>query len=222
MTAAATAQRALLSTTLTTVIAAIALLVLNSRLEAFRQGSTDTFDSALSIANLADWGARPLVVVGVAASGWYVMRWTTIVYGNILSFGKTVLRLPPSAVPWAFFVPILNFFAPRRLINDAWRAADERHQGGKDWMLLRGNVWTGVAWLAGAVALALHAAGWRVGNRTVDAAIGSNRLAMLGYLAIGAAAGCAVMMIQRITERQESRNAELDAMAAGEDPVRGT
>jgi hypothetical protein len=211
--AAGTAQRVLLGTALTTIIAAVTLWVLNSRLEAFKTGASDTFDAALSVARLADWGTRPLVLIGVAASLWYVMRWTAVAYANIPSFGRTRLRLPLSAVPWSFLVPGLNVVAPRRLINDAWRAADEGHFGGQDWMLQPGNRWTGIAWLAGAGGTALHFAGWLVGNASVDAAITSNRLAMLGYVAACGALLSGVMMIQRVTERQEARNAELDEIA---------
>ena len=169
--AAGTVQRTLFSAGIITLIAAATLWILNSRLEAFKAGAPDTFDSALAVGRLADFGTRPLVVLGVVASGWFLMRWTVIVYGNIPSFGRTSLRLPTSAVRWMFVIPGVNLFVPRRLIDGAWRGADATHFGGRDWMLQPGNRWTSPTWAGGTVAIALHLIGWRTGSSSVDSAI---------------------------------------------------
>lgn len=211
--AAGTAQRVLLSTAIISFIAAAALWVLNGRLEAFKNTQPGTFDSALSVARLADWGTRPLTLLAIGLSVWYLMRWTAIAYGNIFSFGRTSLRLPQTAIPWAFFVPGLNAVAPRRLINDAWRAADSGMYGGQDWMLQHGNRWTNTAWTLGAAAAVFHLVGWRIGNGTVDEAMASNRWAMLGYVAVALAMLGSVMMVQRVTDRQEARNRELEKVS---------
>lgn len=211
--AAGTAQRALLSTALIAGIAAGTLLALNTRLAAFKGGAPESFDAALTLAGLADWGTRPLTIIAIVASMWYLMRWTGIVYSNIFSFGKTSLRLPPTAIPWAFFVPGLNLLAAPRLINDAWRAADPTSRGGPDWMLQPGNRWTRLTWSAAIVSIGFHLVGWTIGSSTVDAAIAANRWAAAGWIAVVVAAGSAVLMVQRVTERQERRNEELDAAA---------
>lgn len=212
--AAGTAQRALLSTALIAGIAAGTLLALNNRLAAFKGGAPESFDAALTLAGLADWGTRPLTLMAIVAGMWYLMRWTGIVYSNIFSFGKTTLRLPPTAIPWAFFVPGLNLLAAPRLINDAWRAADPASRRGSDWMLQPGNRWTRIAWSAAIASVGLHLVGWTIGSATVDAAIAANRWAAAGWIAVVIAAGAAVLMVQRVTERQERRNEELQATVA--------
>lgn len=209
--AAGTAQRALLSTAIIAAIASGTLLALNNRLAAFKGGAPESFDAAVTLAGLADWGTRPLALVGIVMSAWYLMRWTAIVYSNIFSFGKTSLRLPPTAVPWAFLVPGFNLIAPPRLINDAWRAADPSSRGGQDWMLQPGNRWIRLTWGAATVSVVLHAVGWTVGSSTVDAAIAANRWAAAGWAAAVVAAGAAVLMVQHVTERQERRHEQLVA-----------
>jgi hypothetical protein len=209
--AAGTAQRALLSTALMAVIAAGTLLALNDRLAAFKRGAPESFDAAVTVAGLADWGTRPLAILALVLSLWYLMRWTAIVYSNIFSFGKTSLRLPPTAVPWAFFVPGFNLLVPPRLINDAWRAADPSSGAGQDWMLQPGNRWTTATWGAATISIVLHAVGWTVGSASVDAAIAANRWAAAGWGAATVAAGAAVLTVQRVTEHQERRHRELTA-----------
>ena len=51
-----------------------------------------------------------------------------------------------------------------------------------------------------------------MGNATVEAAIASNRWAMAGYIAIAVGMVAGVVMVQQITDRQESRNGTLDAL----------
>lgn len=207
--AAASAQRMLLGAGLVSFVAAGTMLVLNMRLRSFRDGDAEAFDAAVSVGRLADYGTRPLVVIAIAMAWWLLIRWAEIVYGNVASFGRTNQRLPPESVRWSFMIPVVNLITPRRLINDAFRAAGDARTAGRDWLNLPGNVWTTAAWSFGLVALGAHLVGWWLGSATVDAAVAANDWAMLGYLAQVGATAASGKMIQQVTDRQEHRRAAL-------------
>jgi Domain of unknown function (DUF4328) len=56
----------------------------------------------------------------------FFIRWLHRAYGNILPLGAQYPRYSRSAAIWSWFVPILNLWRPKQVINDVWRASDPK------------------------------------------------------------------------------------------------
>jgi len=54
----------------------------------------------------------------------FFIRWFSAAYKNLPSLGAENLRYGPGWAVGSWFVPILNFFRPKEIANDIWRASD--------------------------------------------------------------------------------------------------
>lgn len=62
-------------------------------------------------------------VVFAFAAGFFI-AWLHRVYGNLFALGAQYPRYSRATAIWSWFVPILNLWRPKQVINDVWRASD--------------------------------------------------------------------------------------------------
>jgi hypothetical protein len=72
---------------------------------------------------------RQLIVAGVQTAvflvaGFFFIRWLHHAYRNLRALGAGNLRYASATAVWSWFVPILNLWRPKQVINDVWRASD--------------------------------------------------------------------------------------------------
>lgn len=54
----------------------------------------------------------------------FFIRWLHRAYANIVPLGAQYPRYSTGTAIWSWFVPILNLWRPKQVINDVWRASD--------------------------------------------------------------------------------------------------
>jgi Domain of unknown function (DUF4328) len=54
----------------------------------------------------------------------FFIRWLHQAYANITALGAQYPRYSRGTAIWSWFVPILNLWRPKQVINDTWRATD--------------------------------------------------------------------------------------------------
>jgi hypothetical protein len=132
------------------------------------------------------------------------LRWQVVAHRNLPALGEPEPRVSVGAGVAAWFVPLVSFVRPFRVVGDLWRAG-ERDAGTP--ALLR--VWW-VAWLA---ALAAVVAAWTLLGEAAD--VGERqRIDALraGATALSAAAaGLALAVVSQSSSRQEARARALAA-----------
>lgn len=140
------------------------------------------------------------LVTGVA----FVM-WLRRIYRNLRALGVRWMRLSPGWAVWAWFVPGFNLIAPKRMLDDIWRATglEAPHPIGDRWR--RGPVpwWLHAWWVlfVGAAAL-LIAGAW------IDSGLDDRGAVLMLVLAAALSLvvlPAAVLVIGGVTRRQEAR-----------------
>jgi hypothetical protein len=140
--------------------------------------------------------------------------WFSLAYRNMLAMGAANPRYGPRWAVWSWFIPILNFFRPKQVMNDIWRGSDPRLQpGDESWQdrsypaLL--NWWWG-AWLISGIVLRMGS----TGNSTTPAELrGEVALRIAGDLLLLGAVALAICVVVRVTRRQEDRRLHSGASA---------
>ncbi|NNF69286.1 MAG: DUF4328 domain-containing protein [Acidimicrobiia bacterium] len=197
------AQLALLAFGLVAVATIGGLLLLNIRLDAFREG-TGTLEAAERIRDILNLWLRPLAVgFGALALG-LVIAWAYRAHENLGAFGISQRRVPGWASLVSWFVPVVNLVTPRRVINDAWRGshpdATERN-----WTSYRRNRWVDVWWVAAVAAIGAAVLSFLEGNDTTAASMDGNTWLALGYGLLVLMVLAAVRTIETVNSRQRSR-----------------
>ena len=147
--------------------------------------------------------------------------------------GPVVLRYRSGWAIGAWFVPILNLFRPKQIMNDIWRGSFSHPGAGKTWRLttVSGLVhwWWGL-WIASfAVRLAARAArpsgqDLNTRNQTLDALEAERAsfyIDMLAAALLIAAAALAIMIVRRVTKAQDRGEDVALAEPREETPVVG-
>ncbi len=52
---------------------------------------------------------------------------------NLAALGSFEVKHRPSDVPWAFFIPVLNFYKPFLIMNEIWKASSPQSPSGNAW-----------------------------------------------------------------------------------------
>ncbi|MGH3112068.1 MAG: DUF4328 domain-containing protein, partial [Gaiellaceae bacterium] len=79
---------------------------------------TASDDRQVAIA-LVQWGLWILTAV-------FFIAWLHRAYKNLRPLGVQLLRYGPGWAIGAWFVPILNLFRPKQIVNDVWRGSDPK------------------------------------------------------------------------------------------------
>ena len=144
--------------------------------------------------------------------------WLYRVYSNLKPLGAYELRFGKGWAIGGWFVPILNWWRPKQIVNDAWRASDPdlgfwtHRREWEDapvpplfllwWLLL----------LAGSILDRISSRMYASAS-TLDAERSATIVSMCASALSIAAAILAVMVVRRVTDRQVERAAARERMA---------
>jgi len=179
----------------------------------------DARNGAFITPQQADDNDRRQLIVAVVdgtvffATGIFFLFWFHRAYRNLPALGGD-RRYGTGWAIGSWFVPFLNAWRPKQIVNDIWRESGPRttdEYGTKD----EGNkvpnlflLW----WLAWLVMGALYWSALRssLDAVTIDELLASNALFMVAEIASIVAAALAVVFVQRTTAREEERARFLD------------
>lgn len=158
---------------------------------------------------------RQLIVAVVqtivfAFAAFFFVRWLHHAYRNLRPLGAHTLRYATHTAVWSWFVPILNLWKPKQVINDVWRASDPaapRDQNLEDWSDKDPPLLYGFWWLFFVVLNFVYNAALRLDVRAEE--LDELQLASLVTIVADAlsVAGAllALAVVRQTTRRQESR-----------------
>jgi hypothetical protein len=84
--------------------------------------------------SLTDWNANEARIGAVATvelllfvtAGILFLRWLHLSYRNLRELGTNGLRVTPGWAVGYWFVPVLNVWRPKQILDDLWKATDEK------------------------------------------------------------------------------------------------
>ena len=112
---------------LATMVAVDLVAVLSDLSEYFLLQRMETEDVPFSEIEASDNRQLVVTVVQTAvffAAAFFFIRWLHHAYRNLRPLGAGNLRYASATAVWSWFVPILNLWRPKQVINDVWRASD--------------------------------------------------------------------------------------------------
>lgn len=137
------------------------------------------------------------------------LAWFVLAYRNLPALGATGLRYGWGWALGGWFVPILNFWRPKQIANDLWRASDPdlRADMGEGW---RGRPVPGILrawWILGLASLFAIYYGDNLYLSNADTVLlrDADYVYIAGNLTEIAAAVLSIVIVMRITGRQEGR-----------------
>jgi Domain of unknown function (DUF4328) len=143
----------------------------------------------------------------------FFIRWLHRAYANIVPLGAQYPRYSTGTAIWSWFVPILNLWRPKQVINDVWRASDPEApvDQGATWQRDDPPLLYGVWWTAWVLLTFAYNADFRIYLRaeTLDELQFSSLFTVVTDGASVLAALLAIAVVHRTTERQETRAAKL-------------
>jgi hypothetical protein len=156
-----------------------------------------------------------LQILALIVGAIFFIRWFLNAYRNVDVLGGT-RAFTEKWAGWAWFVPFLNLWRPKQIANEIWRAGDpdDRNQ----YPSQTTPVWGGLTlwwlcWLASNFASQIAARMAFSGN-TAQALKNSTAVYLVGDSIDIVAAALAIVMILRITSRQEERAAKRAMLAS--------
>ncbi|MGH2694257.1 MAG: DUF4328 domain-containing protein [Actinomycetota bacterium] len=167
--------------------------------------SGGTVTQAEADANDSRQGAIGLMQgAAFAVTAGFFLVWFHAAYANLPRFGAAGLRYKTWWAVGGWLIPIVNFFRPKQIANDIWRASEPAPAGDRTWRdrpvpALLG--WWWAAWLASGL-LSLGATGRQ---DSLDDLEGASTAILLSDAAVVAAGVLAYVVVKRITERQEEK-----------------
>jgi hypothetical protein len=136
-----------------------------------------------------------LIVTGIV-----FFRWLYRAHRNATELGAEGLRCGPRMAVGVWFIPILNLWRPKHVLDDLWRSSDPGDDAASSNLVV---LWWAAFLLSGIVTrIAMQ-----VSVSTLDGVRTQNTLDLVAYGLSAAAAVGAVLLVRRITGRQE-RHAE--------------
>jgi len=183
------------------------------RVEAFDFDYQSDLDDAVTTAN--GWATGPAVVSLLLELGGIAVvfiLWTRRITVNAASFSD---EPPPWGTGWAtggWFAPIVSFWRPLQVMNQAWRASDPAAPlSGDGWQRRPASPWLVAWWIAFLVG------GTHLWVDTSDPLMESLEawrfslgFAQFAYLAAVAAAALAIWVVAAVTAREEARDRQFD------------
>ena len=165
--------------------------------------ANDDRQSAIALAQL----------VALIATAIFFIRWIHRAYKNLLELGTPDLRFKPGWAIGGWFVPILNLWRPKQIVNDTWRATDPGldPDAAGTWRLRDVPGWVALWWGA----FLLSGLAWRASGQITSHAESrgdlrtANLFSLIGDVSSTVAAITAVLLVQSLTARQEQRAARI-------------
>jgi hypothetical protein len=152
-----------------------------------------------------------LVQTGVfAVAAFCFIRWLHHAYRNLRALGSGNLRYATATAVWSWFVPILNLWRPKQVINDVWRASDPEapaDQSDGNWWGMRPPVLYAVWWTAFVALNFLYNGAFRLSARgeTLEELQRASLVTVVADAVSVVAALLALEVVRRTTARQEAR-----------------
>jgi ABC-type Fe3+ transport system permease subunit len=187
----------------------------------------DRFETDLPTEEELEESDRRQVTVAIAqtvvffVAAFFFIRWLHRAYKNIPLFGAQYPRFSTATAIWSWFVPILNWWRPKQVINDVWRASDPEAppDQGSGWQERSPPLLYGVWWFFWVVLNLVYNADLRYYLRadTLEELQNSARLTLFADLLSVVGGVLALLVVRRTTARQEARAEVLrQDMASGE------
>jgi hypothetical protein len=156
-------------------------------------------------------GVAQLIVFTAAAV--FFIRWLHQAYRNVLALGAQYPRYSTGTAVWSWFVPFLNLWRPKQVINDVWRASDPEAPAdqGATWQDRSPPFLYALWWFFWIVLQFVYNADLRYYLRaeTLQELQNSARLTLAADVLSVLGAVLALEVVRRTTARQEARAARL-------------
>jgi hypothetical protein len=158
-------------------------------------------------------------------TAFFFIRWFHAAYSNLRALGQTDLRYGTGWAIGAWFVPILNLWRPKQIANDIWRGSDPNAAPltKASWddigvPLFLGAWWA--AWIVSGILGNIVGRLWLSTETAEDLRTAATVDIVTSIVSIVAAV-LAIVVVRRLTARQEerTRRVAVDAAAAGTMPV---
>jgi hypothetical protein len=148
------------------------------------------------------------------AAAFFFIRWLHYAYRNLRALGAGNLRYATATAVWSWFVPILNLWRPKQVINDVWRASDPdapADQSDGRWWETRPPVLYAVWWFVWIVLSFAYNADLRLSVRaeTLEELQFASLFTTVTDSVSVVGALLALAVVRRTTARQEARAARL-------------
>jgi hypothetical protein len=151
------------------------------------------------------------------------LRWLAPAYRALPSFGATP-RFTPGWALGAWFVPILNLWRPKQIVNDVWRASDPEAappRAPADWPqrpVPALFAWWWAAWLVASL-VAARAALFSTQSKSAPALERAASLMVASDVLDAVAAVLAILVVRRITARWLARAQAAAAVPPAAEPA---
>jgi Domain of unknown function (DUF4328) len=170
--------------------------------EAISGRTLDSNDSRQARIGLAQTG---LLAVGAL----FFILWFHRAYKNVVGLGAKDVRYGPGWAIGAWFVPVLNFFRPKQIANDIWRASDPDAPKdlGLEWKDRPVPAFLTGWWAAFVLCEVLYrTGGWLSADAETIAELQRATWTYVAADALSVSAGAlAVLVVRRTTSRQQAR-----------------
>jgi hypothetical protein len=192
-------------------------LVAGEELAADEASSSDTRQGVIGALQLG------LLIVNAVT----FLRWLSLAYRNLPALGVRRLRYKTWWVIGGWVIPILWWFRPKQIVNDVWRGSDPLASPvhGVDWTERAVPGLLGGWWIMWLVTGALGNIAYRMSLGTGESAAalqGVNTVLLLSDATSAVAGVLAVLVVDRLTARQEKRARQLaTSPAAASGPGEG-
>jgi Domain of unknown function (DUF4328)/Protein of unknown function (DUF2510) len=151
-------------------------------------------------------GGVALIVLPAIAVLVVFVVWLWRAYSNVEALGVGPRRYGRGWVIGAWFVPIANLFIPKQIVNDCWRAADERAPGNPRWAKLPVAGVITAWWITFLVStLGFRAAVASIGNESLESVRNSDWAAVAACLVAVASCVLGIISVRTVTARQHRR-----------------
>jgi hypothetical protein len=159
-----------------------------------------------------------LVITGIAFLLWY-----TQAYRNVIALGIRNPRYSVRWAAWCWFVPIVNLFRPKTVMNDIYRGSDPElpygDRGFTDFRVSPLLHWWWGLWIVGLLITRYATSQAGLNDvATINSVINAGKAYVAADLIDAVAAFMALLIVKRITERAELRRLRMAEESRGQEP----
>jgi Domain of unknown function (DUF4328) len=142
------------------------------------------------------------------------IRWLYAAYRNLEVVAPAEKRYSPGWAIGSWFVPIMNLFRPKQMVNDVWRAGGRDSDDARPGRLLLG--WW-LLWLISSFVVNIAGRSYMRADTAEELQTGT-MLYLLGDAMQAVAAVLAILVVRRGTERLDAKAAEVPPPSAPPEP----
>ena len=185
-------------------------------LQEIETGTVSDSDVAASDRRQAILGVVQTIAFVVTAV--FFVRWIRRAYENTFALGAQYPRFSHATAIWSWFVPILNLWRPKQVINDVWRGSDPAApvDQGDTWRRRDPPLLFGLWWFAWVVLNFAYNIDFRLSFRaeTLDELQTSAAMTTFADAVSVVGALLAIVVVRRTTARQNARAASVGKISS--------